>query len=178
MLIHIEFIKPEDLDPKNFNIGLNIFGNINNAFGGEYIDPMQELRRIYTQNIYPEYIGEGIYDAWNMEIYFAYCKTHELKEANVVFDGISAFGICDKVGDVLDKFGKYLNTYDSQYIIELCSISKNSKSHIMDSWKWADYGEYIGKQLKTTEILKDEPDIEMVYLFKILEVSEKVLDNG
>lgn len=173
MLVYVEFIKPEDLDPENFNTGLNIFGNINNAFGGEYIEPMQEIRRLYSQNIYPEYVSEGIYDAWNMEIFFAYSKTHDLKEANVVFDDTPAFGVCDKVGDVLDKFEKYLNTYDSQYIIELCSIPKNSKASIGDMWKWADYGEYIGKQLKTTEMLKDEPDIEIVYLFKILEVKEK-----
>lgn len=175
MLVHVKFIKPEDLDPKNFAAGLEVFENARVALSdlGHVFDPMQEIRRLYRENIYPEIIQEGIFDAWKLEDYFEYCTSHTIKEKNVVFDGIPAFGVCDSAADIHRKFSKYICNKSGNYIIQMCAITRDSKASVGDLWKWADHGEYIGKQTPTTEMIKDEPNIEKVYMFKILEVEEK-----
>lgn len=82
-------------------------------------------------------------------------------------DGVDSSGVCDGYRDILDKCPELLKE-GRDFVITLTPILKENQSSD-GGWRWHKWGTYIGKQVPTTEYIYDEPLIEKVYCYQILE---------
>lgn len=78
------------------------------------------------------------------------------------------FGVCDSYEQILEHFPSLI-TSDKKYIVALSKVTKGIEGTPY-GWRWHKWGPYIGTQKPTTEYLYDEPNIDTVYTFTILEI--------
>ena len=86
--------------------------------------------------------------------------------ANFVSPG-SSYGVCDSVEQLLDTCPE-LRSSDRQFFLLMTSVRK-AEQPPTGGWRWKGRGPYIGTRIPRCEYLRDEPDIDQVWCFKILE---------
>lgn len=90
-------------------------------------------------------------------------------------DGLSNeyYGVCDNATQAIKYYKKLLNegllNCNKNYLITLSIVYKEMQPKY-NGWRWSKHGEYIGVQNPLTEYIYDEPNIDLVYSFSILEI--------
>ena len=83
---------------------------------------------------------------------------------------LNPFGVSDDVEQVLEYYKAYIEDPSRYFMISFTKIEKSKQSET-GGWRWHKWGPYIGNQNPQHEYLYDEPDIELVYVFHIYEVT-------
>lgn len=78
--------------------------------------------------------------------------------------GVPCYGVCDSVGQFMEKFGDALKADAAGYCLSFTRIAKDEQSP-EGGWRWHKWGEYVGNGEPTTEYLYDEPKFTEVYVF-------------
>ena len=78
------------------------------------------------------------------------------------------FGVCDHYRQVLTKYPE-LKTSSRKFVLSITPVLKVNQPP-RGGWRWHKWGEYIGDKTPTKEYLYDEPKIEKVYCYHILEI--------
>lgn len=76
------------------------------------------------------------------------------------------YGVCDEWNQIIERWPE-LDSSTRHFIIEARYIDRDSS----DGWRWRKWGEYIGDQEPQCEYLADEPVIDRVLVFRILEIT-------
>lgn len=86
------------------------------------------------------------------------------------FHFFNSYGVVDSVEQFYTIF-KFLNVLDAKYVAFLTPIKK-SEQPSNGGWRWHKWGEYLGKQKRSgCEYLYNEPNIDLVYVYHIYEVT-------
>ena len=91
------------------------------------------------------------------------------KESNTKFH-LNSYGVCDSP-EQLYPYIKFLDTLDKKYAVFFTEMNKEDQSE-EGGWRWEKWGEYVGKQKPMCQYLYDEPLINRVYIFSVMEVIE------
>lgn len=94
-------------------------------------------------------------------------QTHSVfeKYSEVGDEYLSNYGVCDNAEQVIEKYN--LKDSELQFTVALRPVRKISQPRL-DGWRWEKWGEYIGIQVSKADYLFDEPEIEMVYTYRII----------
>lgn len=85
-----------------------------------------------------------------------------------VMDGPNDYGVCDTVDQVVEKWPELL-TDPRRFIICFTQIDRADQPE-HGGWRWHKWGEYIGTKEPMSEYLADEPEIDSVLCFSIIEL--------
>ena len=82
-------------------------------------------------------------------------------------------GVCDNWEQIFEKVPEIENYRKSKekFVIFLSCIRKEDQPK-NDGWRWHKWGPYIGTKNPQYEYLRDEPDIEEVYVFHVSRIIE------
>lgn len=86
-----------------------------------------------------------------------------------IFPGLPFYGVHDSPEAFLEQFGDRLRA-DPRTFVVLFTWMRKSEQPPDGGWRWHKWGEYLGKHDPQHEYLYDEPDIDAVVVFKIMEV--------
>ena len=85
---------------------------------------------------------------------------------------LGAYGVCDTVEQVKEKYSKWLNDTELKFCISFTKVTK-SEQDANGGWRWHKWGEYIGKLNPQCEYLDDEDfgdDFQYVITFTLYAV--------
>lgn len=88
----------------------------------------------------------------------------------LIKDGmLKSYGVCDGVVDILNhpQYSEVLSDRNRVFTIFLNEIRREHEGP--GGWRWEKNGDYIGTRTPQRDYLYDEPDIESVYVFHIIE---------
>lgn len=85
-----------------------------------------------------------------------------------------ALGVCDNYQQVLDQ-SIIQSDPNRKFIMGLVQVSKDKQAS-QGGWRWHKWGQYIGEQVPECEYLADEPNIERVYVYMIIELTDSLLE--
>lgn len=88
-------------------------------------------------------------------------------------NGIENFlysGVCDNHEQILEKCPMLVTSKD-KYVIGLTKVRKD-KQPLFGGWRWSKWGEYIGDMKPTDKYLRDEKEIDQVYVFEVYQVKD------
>jgi len=80
----------------------------------------------------------------------------------------NCYGVCDNYEQIIDQCPELQNK-NRNFVVSITPIKKENQSP-EGGWRWHKWGPYIGVQESQCEYLYDEPNIEMVYCYRIIEV--------
>jgi hypothetical protein len=80
--------------------------------------------------------------------------------------GAPCYGVCDSVGQFLEKFGVAFKADHAEFCLSFTRIAKDEQSP-EGGWRWHKWGPYVGNGEPTTEYLYDEPRFAEVYVFHV-----------
>ena len=86
-----------------------------------------------------------------------------------------SYGVCDYPSQVIEKFPKLISD-PRRFLLTFQEVHKSEQPE-RDGWRWHKWGTYIGSQNSSAEYIADEPDIELVYIFHILELNSPSTDE-
>lgn len=89
---------------------------------------------------------------------------------------LSPYGVCDSVEQMLDYYGDSLTSPDRCFCVAFTPVRKENQPE-RGGWRWHKWGPYIGNQNPQWEYLYDEPTIEVIYCFHVLEVKSGTSSN-
>lgn len=78
------------------------------------------------------------------------------------------YGVCDSWEQILEKWPQ-IETDPRHFLIHLTPMRREEQSS-RGGWRWHKWGEYIGIHEPKHEYLYDEKDIDVVYVFSILQL--------
>lgn len=146
----------------------------------DFIDSLSEnLRSLHLKDI----IGRhtlGVYEYWDFNNpildNYDFKESDEIKMDNgSTYYESYGYGVCDDYQQIFERdenIQSYINDTHKKFIILMTYVPKSIQPED-GGWRWHKWGEYIGDQKPTTEYLYDEPEIEGVFTYRILEVIEK-----
>lgn len=79
------------------------------------------------------------------------------------------YGVCDDVEQVAAYYVKQIADSTHAYVIGMMPVRKADQPD-RGGWRWHKWGEYIGRHEITAEYLYDEPVVEQVYCFHLVEL--------
>ena len=83
---------------------------------------------------------------------------------------LDAYGVCDNIEQVKEKYSKWLNSPDLKFFISFAEVRKSEQSS-EGGWRWHKWGGYIGIKEPQCEYLYDEDDdIQKVYCYHIYQL--------
>jgi hypothetical protein len=98
----------------------------------------------------------------------------ENPEAPVDFNSVKAdYGVADTPEQVIAYYQKEIADPEKRYVIGLTEVRRENQSP-RGGWRWHKWGEYIGTREPTREYLYDEPEIESVYCFHIIQIKVEI----
>lgn len=81
-----------------------------------------------------------------------------------------SYGVCDTPSQLVNKYPT-LDTDPRPLVASFTPIHKSAQ-HPHGGWRWHKWGTYIGEQQRVgCEYLADEPHIELVYTYQIIEIA-------
>jgi hypothetical protein len=78
------------------------------------------------------------------------------------------YGVCDNADQIKRHYPEVMES-DRKFVICMVPIFKHHQPP-RDGWRWEKWGEYIGDLVPQCGYLYDEPEIEVVFVFTIIEV--------
>lgn len=86
------------------------------------------------------------------------------------FDNLGAYGVCDSIEQVKEKYSKWLEDSKLRFCISFKKVTK-AEQPSEGGWRWHKWGEYIGVKNPQNEYLYDEDDdIQEVYCYHIYQL--------
>jgi hypothetical protein len=79
------------------------------------------------------------------------------------------FGVCDTWEQITERWPSLAADQGHRYLVYLSPVLK-ADQYPHGGWRWHKWGPYIGTLEPRYEYLYDEPDIERVYVFQIVEL--------
>lgn len=76
------------------------------------------------------------------------------------------YGVCDSVGQFMEKFGAALKADAAEYCLSFTRIAKDEQGPI-GGWRWHKWGPYVGNGEPMYEYLYHEPKFTEVYVFHV-----------
>lgn len=95
-------------------------------------------------------------------------EPHRMTYANAAASLPSDHGVCDTPEQVLEKWPQ-LATDPRRFIIFFTEVRREHQSE-RQGWRWEKWGPYIGTKDSQAEYLYDEPEIESVLVFQVLQM--------
>ncbi len=89
--------------------------------------------------------------------------------SNNLPDDVPGYGVGDSIDQVLALYAEKLENAPGAYAIGFTRVDRADQPP-RDGWRWHKWGEYVGTKKPQCEYLADEPDIEFVYTFTIVEL--------
>lgn len=86
----------------------------------------------------------------------------------------SSHGVCDNIEQAVEYLDWAVKHPTRRFIISLSEVRREWESE--GGWRWHKWGPYIGKQEPQCEFMFDEPVIESVYCFQLLEIPPERTD--
>lgn len=85
-------------------------------------------------------------------------------------DCLNCYGVCDSVEQFLEVYKDALAEPHRRFVVGFTCVRKADEPPD-GGWRWHKWGPYIGKQkVSGCEYLYDEPNVEQVYCFSIIEL--------
>lgn len=81
------------------------------------------------------------------------------------------YGVCDSPEQVVERFPQ-LVADERPLLVYFTEVRREDQSP-EGGWRWHKWGVYIGEREPTTEYLYDEPEIESVYVFHIVQLHDR-----
>lgn len=78
-------------------------------------------------------------------------------------------GVCDSWEQIIQTWPRLLSD-PRPFIIGIAPVYREHQSE-RQGWRWEKWGKYIGTQRSVADYLYDEPEIDVVHVFHILEVA-------
>ena len=82
-------------------------------------------------------------------------------------EDIDCYGVCDNLDQLLSLIPEVINS-ERQFIITLVKVKKSQQSKT-GGWRWSKWGPYVGTQDSQCEYLYDEPLVNEVFCYHIME---------
>jgi len=79
------------------------------------------------------------------------------------------YGVCDDIEQVLNHYRDLLDRHDLYFCISFYRLERDTEPP-QNGWRWEKWGPYIGKQQPQRRYLFDEPLIESVYVFQLIQL--------
>jgi hypothetical protein len=103
-------------------------------------------------------------------------STHEkitdcISDPKYTFFG--SYGVADNIDQILQKYDPYIKDPDNYFCIYTTKITKSEEPQ-EGGWRWEKWGEYIGTQEPKRQYLYDEPLIESIFVFHIIQVKSLI----
>ena len=86
---------------------------------------------------------------------------------------IEPYGVADNIEQIKEHY-KELISSSNPIVISVSEINKDYQPE-EGGWRWHKWGKYIGTQNPQAEYIKDEPEIQSVYVFHVYAVQSKEL---
>ena len=114
-------------------------------------------------------------------VYFAWSLDNRLQELALVSgrmkvnafpdldDYKATYGVADFIGQVVDHFAAEIADKERAYVVGLSWMRKDQQPE-SGGWRWHKWGPYIGTAEPQFEYLYDEPEIEKVLIFSLIEL--------
>lgn len=83
-------------------------------------------------------------------------------------DIVADYGTCDSFDQVWEAYPQLL-TDPRHFILRVYKVHKKDQSE-RDGWRWHKHGEYLGNRSEGYEYLYDEPNIDFVWSFSVIQV--------
>jgi hypothetical protein len=144
-----------------------------NLIKSEY--PFEQLERDYYDQLHKDQVNAG-----NSAI-FDNAEANDRREAYMLAsmqqkaDFPESYGVCDYPSQVVEQFPKLISD-PRRFILTFQEVRKSEQPE-RDGWRWHKWGTYIGSQNSSSEYIADEPDIELVYIFHVLELNPLPTDE-
>lgn len=78
------------------------------------------------------------------------------------------YGVCDDVDQVVAYYAQQIADSKRAYVIGMMPVRKADQTE--GGWRWHKWGQYIGRHTITQEYLYDEPVVEQVHCFHLVEL--------
>lgn len=88
----------------------------------------------------------------------------------------SSYGVCDNWQQVVQTCANLSEDDTNCYVMSVTPV-RRSQQEETGGWRWRKWGPYIGTQIPTTEYLYDEPEIELIYCFKIIQIPDGIFES-
>ena len=132
-----------------------------------YCTTREDIREI-TEGIYIQEDNWFTEDILNLFIEGKLSDTLTIKPAD---RKVYSFGVCDNYEQILDCLPGIESSKNKKYFIILKPVLKSEQQQEdRNPFRWHKHGEYIGDREPQAECLKDEPEIEKVYRFRVHEI--------
>ena len=118
---------------------------------------------------------KGVYEIGHFSLEYMLPFKLSFKEKYCDLDIYNSYGVCDHYKQVLERITELQNP-DRFFIMSVTPVLKANQSP-EGGWRWHKWGPYIGTKTPTCEYLYDEPEIDQVYVYHILEMGSSHLDK-
>jgi hypothetical protein len=118
----------------------------------------------------PTRIGRGIYDHCGFNLRNSINKSgvvDYMEQAD--HDEFPEFGVVDSVAQFLELFGDAIDAAPEHYAVGFTEVRRAAQPS-EGGWRWHKWGQYYGVHSPQCEYLHDEPDIESVYTFSVVQL--------
>ena len=123
-----------------------------------YSDIVDTNKKLSKKSREYELIDTGVFDK---NEYFDFQNEDEY---------LGAYGVCDTIDQVKEKYSKWLNDPKLKFCISFTKVTK-AEQPADGGWRWHKWGEYIGTKEPQYEYLYDEgDDIHEVYCYHIYQL--------
>lgn len=117
----------------------------------------------------PKRVRRGVYDGCGFNFTNNLrCGSFEDFSENLP-DDVPCYGVGDSIDQVLALYAEKLENAPGAYAIGFTRVDRADQPS-RDGWRWHRWGEYVSTKEPQCEYLADEPDIEFVYTFSIVEL--------
>lgn len=117
----------------------------------------------------PKKLETGVYLLGHFSLDNMITPRLEFEQRYPALDDIGSYGVCDDYKQVIDKC-PMLITSERKFVMSVTPIKKSTQSPT-GGWRWHKWGDYIGTQKRSgCEYIYDEPEIELVYCYNIVEI--------
>lgn len=119
----------------------------------------------------PQRLRTGVYECrhWNFEEFVSWPRIEAYPTLESDGEQVSAYGVCDSVTQLLTTLRPCLSDPLRMFVVAVVCVCRDEQP-ANGGWRWHKWGPYIGAQQPTMEYLADEPDIDKVWTYHILEL--------
>ena len=79
------------------------------------------------------------------------------------------YGVVDSIEQFMDLFGGAVDVAPEHYAVGFTEV-RRADQPLEGGWRWHKWGDYYGVHSPQHEYLHDEPDIESVYTFSVIQL--------
>lgn len=136
---------------------------LSSGFNFEY--DIKSYTNFEAHNTYDRISKDGIPMSWT--------PASNMSMSEYFEQTLEPYGVADNIEQIKVHYKELLNS-SNPIVIAVSEINKDWEPET-DGWRWHKWGKYIGTQNPQAEYIKDEPNIQSVYVFQVYAVKSKEL---